>query len=197
MQFVCDDIKNLKIDEPFDRIFMLDVVEHLYDWELAEVFKACHRLLKPSGVLIIHTLPNKWLYEITYRRIVRLFMPWLPADPRTEKEKTIHVNEMTIIHLSHILGQAEFKSRVWLQECIVEQAHWHKKQPLQDRRGMIYKWFNNTFVGFLYKILAKTPLRLLIVNEIFAVAWKSGEQLPIKTPLSLTERFIIALQRRR
>jgi hypothetical protein len=174
---------------------MLDVVEHLHDWELAEILKVCYRLLKPSGALIIHTLPNKWLHEITYRWIVRLFMPWLPADPRTEKEKAIHVNEMTITHLSHILIQSEFKSRVWLQPLIVEQARWHKKQPLYDRRGKVYKLLNNVLVGYLYKIFAKTPLRLLIVNEMFAVVWKDGSRPPVKIPSCFTERFIVAIYR--
>lgn len=195
MHFIYDDVKNLKLDERFDRIFMLDLVEHLHDWELLDLFECCHRLLTSDGILIIHTLPNKWVYEVAYRRLMRIFMPWLPKNPRSEKEMAIHVNEMTITHLYRILKHSNFKSRVWLQDLIIEQARWHRRQPLADRRGLIYRWLANPVICLIYKILAKTPLRLLIVNEIFAVAWNPETPLPIKVPAALTERLIIRLGR--
>ncbi len=195
LQFICDDVENIEFNEPFDRIFMLDLVEHLHDWELSKLFKICSGLLKPDGVIVIHTLPNKWLYEITYRRVLRLFMPWLPANPRTEKQMAIHINEMTITHLARILGESGFSSRIWLKDLLVEQARWHKKQPHQDLRGKLYKWFANPIIGLAYKLFSKTPLRLLIVNEMFAVGWKGNRHPPIKVPTSLTERFVIKLQK--
>lgn len=42
----------------FDKIFLLDITEHLVDSELKETIKLCHTLLNPGGSLIIHT-PNK------------------------------------------------------------------------------------------------------------------------------------------
>lgn len=197
MVFICDDVKNLKTQDKFDRIFMLDLVEHLHDWELLELFEYCHKVLAPDGCIIIHTLPNKWVYEITYRRLLRLFMPWLPQNPRSEYEKTIHVNEMTIVHLSNILKEGGFGSRVWLQDLIVEQAKWHKKQPLADKRGRLYRWLANPVIGLMYKLIAKTPLKLLTVNEMFAVGWKSKGALSVKMPLRLTESLFIRLLSRR
>jgi 2-polyprenyl-3-methyl-5-hydroxy-6-metoxy-1,4-benzoquinol methylase len=193
MHFILDDVKNLEFRELFDRIFLLDIVEHLHDWELTEVIDVCKRLLKPSGVLIIHTLPNKWLYDITYSRMLRLFMPWLPADPRSDKEKSIHINEMTIIHLGEILHRSGFRSRVWLQDLIVEQARWHQKQPLNDQRGKIYQLLSHPLCGAIYKMIAKTPLKLLIVNEIFAAAWIGKQSPPIELPSGMTERFILKI----
>lgn len=193
MTFICDDIEKIDFDKSFDRIFMLDLVEHLHDWELAKLFRICGRVLKPNGFIVIHTLPNKWLYDITYRKILRLFMPWLPENPRTEKEKAIHINEMTLIHLSLILTKAGFGSRIWLKELIVEQARWHKRQPCEDFLGKTYRWFTNPVIGVFYKILAETPFRLLIVNELFSLAWKEKYNPPNKLPLSLTERFAIKL----
>jgi 2-polyprenyl-3-methyl-5-hydroxy-6-metoxy-1,4-benzoquinol methylase len=193
MQFICDDFESSRIMGQFDRIFLLDLVEHLKDSQLAGLFKVCRGLLKPDGAMVIHTLPNKWLYDITYGRIVRLFMPWLPSNPRTEKEMAIHVNEMTITHLARLLKQTGLEQRVWLQDLIVEQALWHKKQPLSDRRGNLYKLMTNPVVGCIYKLLAKTPLRLLIVNEMFAVAWIKGHRMPIKTQMQFTERLIIKM----
>lgn len=194
MRFICDDVENIEFNESFDRIFMLDLVEHLHDWELSKLFNACSGLLKPDGIIVIHTLPNKWLYEITYRRVLRLFMPWLPANPRTEKQMAIHINEMTVTHLARILGESGFSSRIWLKDLLVEQARWHKRQPHQDLRGRLYKWLANPIIGSAYKLLAKTPLRLLIVNEMFAVSWKGNRRPPVKVPASLTERLVISLQ---
>jgi 2-polyprenyl-3-methyl-5-hydroxy-6-metoxy-1,4-benzoquinol methylase len=197
MEFICDDVKNLNTQDKFDRIFMLDLVEHLHDWELLELFEHCHKVLAPNGCIIIHTLPNKWVYEITYRRLLRLFMPWLPRNPRSEFEKTIHVNEMSIVHLSNILSEGDFKSRVWLQDMIVEQSKWHKKQPFADNRGRLYRWLANPVIGLMYKLIAKTPLKLLIVNEMLAVGWKSESSLSIKMPFRLTESLVIWLHSRR
>lgn len=195
MRFLREDVKNLRADDLFDRIFMLDLVEHLHDWELKEVLRMCHGLMKHSGAIILHTLPNKWLYDISYKKLLRPLMPWLAADPRSEKEKSIHVNEMSIVHLSSILKQAGFSSRIWLNDLIVEQAKWHRRQPLQDRRGRIYRWLNRPLVGGTYKLLARTPLKLLITNDIFAVAWKGEPPADIALPLCLTERTLLSLRK--
>ena len=193
MKFICDDIEKIDFDESFDRIFMLDIIEHLHDWELSRLFKVCKKVLKPDGFIIIHTLPNKWVYEMTYRRILRFFMPKLPANPRTEKEMTIHINEMTLTHLSSLLEKAGFASRIWLKDLIVEQARWHKREEREDFLGRAYTLLANPVIGLVYKVIAKTPVRLLIVNEMFALAWKVKDYPPSKIPLSLTERFVIKL----
>lgn len=193
MDFICEDIEKIEFTESYDRIFMLDLVEHLYDWELLKLFKTCSSLLKPDGAIIIHTLPNKWLYDITYKKIIRLFAPWLPSNPRTQKQMSIHVNEMSIIHLSQILKKCGFSSRIWIKDLLVEQAKWHKKKPHEDMRGKLYKWFSNPIIGLFYRIISKTPFRLLIVNEMFAVAWKGIGNTPLKIPFCNTERFMIKL----
>lgn len=169
MKFICDDVKNIVSEGPFDRIFMLDLVEHLHDWELNELLQHCRKLLKPDGQIIIHTLPNRWLYEITYRRILRLVMPWLPSDPRSEKEKSIHINEMSITHLNRLLNANGFDCRIWLHDMIINQAKWHAQKHLQDRREGLYKLMRNPLVAAIFRFLNKTPLRLLLTNDIFAV----------------------------
>jgi 2-polyprenyl-3-methyl-5-hydroxy-6-metoxy-1,4-benzoquinol methylase len=53
-----------QIDLPenvFDVIFMIDVFEHLYDWELDILMPKFFRALKPGGKLVLQT-PN-WMYE--------------------------------------------------------------------------------------------------------------------------------------
>jgi hypothetical protein len=121
-------------------------------------------------------------------------MPWLPANPRTEKEMAIHINEMTLTHLAQIFNEAGFNSRIWLKELLVEQARWHKQEEREDFLGRAYTLFANPTIGTVYKILAKTPLRLLIVNEMFALAWKEKQHPTINVPSDFTERFIIKLK---
>ena len=41
--------------DPFDGVLMIDLVEHLFDWQLEIVFKHVARLLKPGGYLYIDT----------------------------------------------------------------------------------------------------------------------------------------------
>lgn len=192
-RFVCGQIQDLDEREKYDRIFMLDFVEHLHDWELDGVFQACHNLLSEDGVIVIHTLPNRWLYEITYRRLLRLAMPWLPANPRSEKEMSIHVNEMTITHLHQILESNGYHPHVWLKDQMVDQAKWHFAQPLADRRQRLYRWLANPVVGGCVKLIGCTPLKLLTVNDIFAVASKQAMSLPIRVPARRTERAVIRM----
>lgn len=198
MKFICDDVKNIQ-GESFDRIFMLDLVEHLYDWELYQLFQVCKRLLTPTGEIIIHTLPNRWVYEITYRKLLRRVLPRLPDDPRSEKEKAIHVNEMSITRLDKLLKENGFNCRIWLDELIVSQAKWHAGGELEDKRGTLYYWMRNPFVAVLYRCFALTPLRPLIVNDIFAVAVQQGQSIRFRPPMrsNRTESVLCRLSRNR
>jgi hypothetical protein len=75
------------------------------------------RLLKPGGRVFIHTMPNRTVYDVTYR-LQRLLRPsrrsaW-PADPRNDYERMMHVNEQTIGSLRDYLRHAGFEDvDVW------------------------------------------------------------------------------------
>lgn len=45
-------------DNTFDVAYMTDIVEHLSDANLKQAISEAHRILKPGGRLIIHTLPT-------------------------------------------------------------------------------------------------------------------------------------------
>jgi len=84
-----------------DRIFMLVVVEHLTPDELNKTLQCVRRLLKPSGYLIIHTMPSVWCYRFSYP-IFRIFQRMrgnkLPNDPRERCEYShLHVNEKRLL----------------------------------------------------------------------------------------------------
>ncbi|UCD15936.1 MAG: class I SAM-dependent methyltransferase [Candidatus Omnitrophota bacterium] len=118
-----DDVKNIPDVKKYDVIFMCDIVEHLYDWELKLLFNKLKELLQPNtGRLIIHTAPNRWYINFIFplKRILNL--------PKTLKKKkgifykrskyfydeSMHVNEQTPFSLRrHLKG---FYAKVWCQD---------------------------------------------------------------------------------
>jgi ubiquinone/menaquinone biosynthesis C-methylase UbiE len=96
-----------------DLVTLLDVVEHLAPDELARCLAECHRILRPKGRVLAHTMPNRLVYDVTYRiqRLARRHrrLHW-PADPRQEIEHLMHVNEQTRRSLVSYLRGAGFAS---------------------------------------------------------------------------------------
>jgi ubiquinone/menaquinone biosynthesis C-methylase UbiE len=105
--------------ESFDRVLMLDIVEHLHPWELEQAFGEVRRVLKQNGKFIIHTAPNLWYYRFGYplfRFFERLRGVQLPKNPRQRfrYHELMHVNEQSIWTLKRSLQQCGFRSQVWL-----------------------------------------------------------------------------------
>lgn len=94
-----------------DVVTFLDVVEHLAPTELDVALREARRVLRAGGRLLVHTMPNRSIYTITYR-LQRLWHPgrrrsW-PPDPRNERERAMHVNEMSVTRLHRALRRAGF-----------------------------------------------------------------------------------------
>lgn len=110
-------------DAAFDRIFMLDLVEHLYPEGLAATLKEAHRVLKPGGLLVVHTEPNRnyaalavsaydspWLGRLI-RPVTRILTG--SKVPFSTYREAMHVNEQSPESLSGALRAAGFQARVW------------------------------------------------------------------------------------
>jgi 2-polyprenyl-3-methyl-5-hydroxy-6-metoxy-1,4-benzoquinol methylase len=69
----------------FDHVLLLDVTEHIDDTTLALIFEAAKRLLKPKGMLTIHT-PNLtyWLEQLKDKGIIKQVRGHIAV--RSEKE---------------------------------------------------------------------------------------------------------------
>jgi len=181
-------------DASFDRVSMLDIVEHLVPSQLESMFREVSRILRPDGFAVIHTLPNRWVYEGGYK-LARLLWRRLPRDPRNPYEKQIHVNEQDIVRLHRMLNGVGLSHRLWLEQHMPAQARWRAGQATYtDQRAAVYPLMAR-WPGRLLEGLSTTPLRLVLSNDIFAVLWR-GDTPPNaagRLPNAWTERAACAL----
>jgi cyclopropane fatty-acyl-phospholipid synthase-like methyltransferase len=144
-------------DGIFDRVILSDIVEHLYPKELEATVREVHRVLKPGGELVVHTMPNLWYYRYGYpvfRLVQRLRGYELPADPRERyRFSHVHVNEQTPRSLRKVLASVGFSDlRVWLYDY----RDYAQYRPLMRR---------------LMRLLTSLPLvRRIFCDDIFARA---------------------------
>ena len=147
--------------DSFDVVFMLDVVEHLYQHELEQTLRNVYSILKPGGRLIIHTMPNLVYYQLgypIYRFVQKLRGMKIPRNPRDRwKFSHVHVNEQTPYSLKKNLLRAGFKTKVFLQQ-------------LSD-----FETEEVVFVKETMKFLVTHyPFKLMFCNDILAIAKKEN-----------------------
>jgi len=147
----------------FDRALMFDVVEHLYPWELDAAMAEIKRVLKPGGMFVVHTAPNRW-YDVYAYPVVR----WIrtvqgrgrlyPKNPRALNvavNQDVHVNEQDMVGLRRNLKRAGFgKVQVWLD---TPPQHRRELLPFKLARHVAFHW---------------PPFRWFFEREVFAVAVK-------------------------
>jgi cyclopropane fatty-acyl-phospholipid synthase-like methyltransferase len=147
----------------FDRVLIFDVVEHLFPWELDVTLKEAQRVLRPGGMLAIHTAPNRWYDRYAYPavRLVRTLQgrgAQYPANPRAlnvAANVDVHVNEQDVLSLRRYLKRAGFvRVKVWLDS-----------PPQQRRESALFRLLRTIAFG-------APPLRWFFEREVFAVGVK-------------------------
>jgi ubiquinone/menaquinone biosynthesis C-methylase UbiE len=175
-------------DNSFDRVTMLDIIEHLLPDQLESMFIEVRRILKPNGYAVIHTLPNRWVYDVTFP-MLNLLSKKFPKEPRSESEKKIHINEQDIPKLYKKIRSCGLNQRIWLEQFMPAQARWnHGKDHYGDNRDTIYPAFLGP-IGKALEIASHTPLKLILCNDIFGILWKGNKKPNIKLPLASIERI--------
>jgi ubiquinone/menaquinone biosynthesis C-methylase UbiE len=148
------------LSESFDRVLMLDIVEHLHPWELKQALGEVWRVLKRGGKLVVHTAPNLWYYRFGYP-LFRLFEHLrgvrLPRDPRQRfrYHQHVHVNEQSPRSLAQALRQAGFRPRVWLEDT---QQRWANR----DRLTYVLGWLVTQYY----------PCKWIFCGDILAEGYK-------------------------
>ncbi len=141
--------KNLSFkDNTFDVVFMLDIVEHLYAWELNAVLAEGCRVLKPGGELIVHTAPNKFLMQ-PVRFLASLVRITLKSDE-------FHVNEQSLFSLKDYLADEFVARELWIEKA---RNYWSDGVP---ERGSGVK-----FIARLVDLLVDNPLSEFLISKTF------------------------------
>jgi ubiquinone/menaquinone biosynthesis C-methylase UbiE len=176
-------------DQTFDRITMLDIIEHLIPEQLDAMFSEVKRVLKPDGYAVMHTLPNRWVYDYGYF-IARLVQRDLPAEPRGEIERQVHVNEQDLLRLGKTLRALDLGCELWLEQLIPAQARWQKQYgAFHDKRDAMYPKLAGP-IGNLLSLCCKTPLKLILSNDIYGILWTSKRPRKLPIPSHITESLM-------
>jgi len=147
-------------DAAFERVLLFDVVEHLFPWELNTALQEVRRVLKPAGMVAIHTAPNRWYDAYAYPavRLVRTLQgrgAQYPANPRAlnvAANVDVHVNEQDVLSLRRYLRRAGFRNiKVWLDS------------PPQNRQE------HGVFRTLRKIAFDAPPFRWFFEREVFAV----------------------------
>lgn len=175
ISFKVMDAKKLSFsDSTFDMVILTDVVEHLYPEELEMVFKEIKRVLKKSGLVIIHTAPNKLFNDIFYRFysyplgmivvslwnfITRRRYPCIarPRDLRTDSHTVMHINEPTYFSLRNLYNEFKFS---WT----IESTNITAKKPILGFKDRIFN-----FIVFIDPFSRKFPLNILCGSDFISV----------------------------
>lgn len=171
LKFICADFESLKLkDNLYDVIFLLDVVEHLYQHQLVKLLEKVSKALKEDGKLIIYTRPNKLFWEIAIKyyisKIDYLIKVLLDKDYRMrypENDKDMHVNEKTFKELKRDLVNANFRLKMWLENPIINK---NKIKELNLKGKII------TIIKYLYPFGNIFPLNNYFCMDLWAIASK-------------------------
>jgi len=167
-------------DEVFERVLMLDIVEHLHDWQIDRALQEAHRVLSPKGYLVLHTLPNRWALQYGYPlfRLLLNLNGRLPSTPRSDVERSVHINEQDPLSLKRSLDEVGFAFEIWLENLTVDQAAWQDEKRFSDVRREAYPILRHPLVRAVASLLMHTPLKLIIANDIYAIAWRADGEKP-------------------
>lgn len=104
------DVKNLPFRSgTFSKVFFVDVIEHLHQWEVEMLMRELGRVMKKGGRLVIETSPNALLAKPLYFFAGFLGLGRGPVNVR------VHVNEQTWFSLSRLMKRHGFRARVWAE----------------------------------------------------------------------------------
>ncbi|MBU2633766.1 MAG: class I SAM-dependent methyltransferase, partial [Nanoarchaeota archaeon] len=101
-KFIVGDVEKIKLNEKFDIILSLEVLEHLLNPEKhIEIIK---KHLKKDGILILSTPNKKYLFKDIYK-FVRKFK----KIEKEQDEDFEHINVISYLELKHLLRKNGFK----------------------------------------------------------------------------------------
>jgi cyclopropane fatty-acyl-phospholipid synthase-like methyltransferase len=117
VQFLCADVNQVELPtQTYDLAIATDLIEHLAPSEVAQLYQRIRQWLKPDGLFIAHTFPNRWYYQYDYarkRRQAKAIGAYLPQQPRSRYEQLMHINEQSPPVLKRQLNASFEQVQVW------------------------------------------------------------------------------------
>lgn len=159
----------------FDKVFLLDVFEHLTPRELLECLTEVKRLLVENGEIFVDTSPNRLfnnyaypLWERPINRIAnRIFgTNFMTRQARTECDKEVHINEQTLFSIKKYFLKTNFRNiniSMHPRKIMPRSMPGMKKQLLE-----IVRCITTCLFPFSYIL----PLNLVFCNDIVVRAKK-------------------------
>lgn len=162
IRFLKLDAKKIdSINHKFDIVFMLDIIEHLHEWELERVYKGLELILKENGKVIIHTYPTK--YQVLFSRIIMKIIGMKSIGQK------LHVNEQTIPILRKQLSKYLIIKNIWLER---EKDFWERNVGkeywlIKKIAGVFDRILNFFIISFL---LSFPILKDFFYTDIWVIA---------------------------
>lgn len=151
LSFKCMDALTMNLNEKFDVIILGDIVEHLYDDQLKQLFEVVDRHLSDDGRVVIHTMPTRefiWFGQVFKFLYYLLRGKRLRFETFESQSKITHVNLMT------------------------------KKRLLKHMaRFDTVAWYDFSHDSKLRKLLRKLGLAKFISGNLWAIAKKSSPRI--------------------
>lgn len=153
----------------FDRILIGDLIEHLSHEKGARLLKEANRVLKPGGILLLHTSPNLLFMKILYPFIINML--------KGEKKKKIiqHVNLQNKVHiheyhyfsLKRLAKISGFKAKVWIDSDFLRGGTFRHLKGLSTSQIIIIKLagLSEKFGGFFSKLFLGNDLWMKYIKE--------------------------------
>ena len=150
-------------DESFDKILIVDVIEHLTPEDSKKMILECKRLIREGGRILIHTAPNKnFMDSIFYpgRKILKIFGIIIDSlEEKVANEKKYHINTYTPQRLFNEIVSCNLNCKILY--------------PIGLFRGGNHYLLSSLLIRVLSKIvdpISKLPVvRNLLVNDLFAL----------------------------
>jgi SAM-dependent methyltransferase len=149
-------------DGSFDRVFSGDVIEHMTRDDGVRMLQEAWRVLRPGGLLLIHTAPNTlfthWVYPAAkplLRLIDREAIAALDAHMAVGRE--VHVHEFNWFRLRGIARDAGLHNAdVWLDSEVLRGGQGHARTLSRNPLVRAAGWLGR--LG---------PVRLFLGNDLY------------------------------
>ena len=156
-------------DDGFDRVLCGDVIEHLDAAQAEAAVNEFRRVLRPGGVVLVHTAPNRLFRNVSWpilRHVLRFVGAAEPArlmDDYLADLIPYHVNEQSLASLRRLLDRAGLHDvRAWIDPDVTRSASHRLTRDLA--RGRLFT------IGA--RIAGTWPLIVLFGNDLYATGTK-------------------------